>query len=142
MTVVIWTDGKPDHKKAFVRELQLLLKLPVRVVMRLCTGDGDVVEYYSELDEALSRVAPVEASASVAAGPGGGNRPRSRSHAFDVLDDVRSEAFEVGKVNRWLTYGAALHFMREFGVDYPTFDLLDERKLSESRAQSEPACMI
>jgi len=48
--VVIATDGEPDDKDAFKREVVSLLKLPVWLVFRVCTNEEHVIEYYNELD--------------------------------------------------------------------------------------------
>ena len=49
--VVIATDGEPNDKAAFKREVVRLGKLPVWLVFRLCTNDDNVIDYYNELDE-------------------------------------------------------------------------------------------
>ena len=111
VSLVIWTDGRPDRQKLFERELKALLKLPVYVAVRLCTGKEEVVRYYSDLD-------------------------RQMGGSFEVLDDLRSEALEAGGCNRWLTYGAQLHMLREFGVEDELLDQLDETKLGPTQMKS------
>jgi hypothetical protein len=49
---------------------------------------------------------------------------------MDVLDDHEGEAKEVYSANNWLTYGEALHRLREFGVTMKEMDLIDEARLS------------
>ena len=75
------------------------------VVIRLCTDEDSVTEYYNELDS------QVELN-------------------FDILDDFKGEAAEVYEHNPWLTYGLPLHRMREWGFADKILDLLDERPFS------------
>lgn len=62
VVIVVATDGLPTdergyggdvHKKEFVEALRLLEGLPVWVVIRLCTDEESVVEFYNELDATL-----------------------------------------------------------------------------------------
>jgi hypothetical protein len=86
--VVIATDGLPtdplgnvndDVKGDFVSALKLLQAQPVWIVIRLCTQNPEVVEFYNGLDMELE--APLE-----------------------VLDDFLGEATEIVKLNKWLKY--------------------------------------
>lgn len=112
--VVIATDGKPTDESgystdyvtdAFVTALRRLLDLPVWVVIRLCTDDEEVVDFYNSLDDDLEL-------------------------SIEVLDDFLGEAAEVYEVNPWLNYGLPLHRMRESGFNERAFDFIDQRELT------------
>jgi hypothetical protein len=111
--VVLATDGLPSDnqgysnnraKSEFVSSLRSLVGYPVWVVIRLCTDEDDVCEFYNELD------GQVELN-------------------FEVIDDFAGEAKEVYEQNPWLNYGLPLHRLREWGYANKLLDLLDERPL-------------
>ena len=115
VAIIIATDGLPSdwhgvsgpvQQRAFVDSLRLLEGLPVWVVVRLCTDDNEVVEFYNDLDEQLEM-------------------------SLEVLDDFSGEAEEIHAVNPWLNYALPLHRCREMGYHHRVFDLIDERKLTK-----------
>jgi hypothetical protein len=115
VVIVIATDGLPtdDHgnnskyvKDTFINSLRALEGLPVWIVIRLCTDEEEVVNFYNGLDDMLEL-------------------------SMDVLDDFVGEAEEVYEHNKWLTYALPLHRMREMGYYDRVFDMLDERTLTK-----------
>jgi len=116
VAIIIATDGLPSDEfgysgssqnQEFVNALRKLEGLPVWVVVRLCTDDEQVVDFYNDLDGQLEL-------------------------SLEVLDDFCGEAAEVTKENPWLNYALPLHRLREFGFHDRVFDMLDERPLLKS----------
>jgi len=125
VVIIIATDGLPSVKsegydsresEKFRGALVSLLKLPVWVVLRLCTDDKNVVDFYNSLDKNLEL-------------------------SLEVLDDYLGEASEVYIYNRWLNYALPLHRCREFGFYNMLFDLIDERSLTGSEVR-EFCCLL
>jgi len=116
VAIVIATDGLPSDemgqggmmiKQQFINSLRSLEGLPVWLVIRLCTDEDEVVEFYNELDSQLEL-------------------------SIEVLDDFVGEAKEIYSTNPWLNYALPIHRMREMGYHDRVFDLLDERLLTKS----------
>ena len=91
VAVVIVTDGLPSDGN-LAKELEHFGKLPATVVVRLCCDDRAVVRFWNHLDHTLETV------------------------HLNVLDDLHAEAHEVAEHNPFITYGAPLHRLREWGV--------------------------
>jgi hypothetical protein len=114
VTVVVATDGVPTNSLGvtdgqvqadFEAALQSLVGLPIWLVVRLCTNQCEVVDYWNSIDVVLER-------------------------DLDILDDFESEAREVEHHNGWLNYSMPLHRMREMGFYHRVLDLLDESPLT------------
>jgi hypothetical protein len=91
-------------RSEFVYALKAMEGLPIWLVIRLCTDEPAVRDFYNKLDSLLEL-------------------------SMDVIDDFAGEAKEVYRYNKWLTYGLPLQRCRELGFHEPVFDALDERKL-------------
>jgi hypothetical protein len=105
--LIIATDGEPwGGPELFVDILRRITnELPVNIVIRLCTDDQDVVEYYDKIDEEVEL-------------------------PLDIIDDLHCEAQGVNKLNPWLSYSYVLHMVREAGTLSKVFDWIDERPLT------------
>lgn len=102
--VIIATDGESSDGN--IAEAMAPLKdLPVWVVVRLCTDDERIGEYWNSVDDQLEL-------------------------SIDVLDDLCGEAGEVHAKNPWLTYGEPIQRLREFGITVKEIDMLDEKALT------------
>jgi hypothetical protein len=86
--------------------LRSLEGLPIWLVIRLCTDEDDVTQFYNQLDGMLEL-------------------------SLEVLDDFKGESQEVAKKNPWLNYAIPMHRCRELGYHDRLFDLIDERALTK-----------
>lgn len=116
VAIILATDGLPTNiygisgreaNLEFTAALRSLEGLPVWIVVRLCTDEDNVVEFYNNIDAQLEL-------------------------SIEVLDDYIGEAEEVYSKNPWLNYTLPLHRMREMGIQNRLFDLLDERRFTSS----------
>lgn len=105
--VMIASDGEASDGD--VRQaMQPLADLPVWSVVRLCTSEDRIIEYWNKVDHDLEQ-------------------------QLEVLDDLSSEATEVRALQPWLTYAEPIQRVREWGAPHiKLFDLLDERRLNPS----------
>jgi len=116
VVLVIATDGLPTGPRgggssdaemvAFGQELRRMSsELPIHQVVRLCTNESAIVDFYGSIDEEME----VD---------------------LEVIDDMQGEASEIRRAgNRWLVYSPIIHRLREGGTFLKVLDLLDERKL-------------
>lgn len=109
--VVLVTDGLPspdgrriDHD-ALIQELRRYsMDLPAHLVVRLCTDDDKVADFYNQVD------AEVELQ-------------------LEIVDDMRGEAQECYQAgNRFVVYSELLQLLREGGTFLKILDLVDERR--------------
>lgn len=99
-SIVISTNGESSDGDLRV-PLRELKNLPVKLTLRLCTSEDNIVNYWNSIDKELEL-------------------------NLDVVDDYISEAKEIQSINKWLTYGVQLHRLREFGLVSHEIDKLDE----------------
>lgn len=78
------------------------------VILRLCTEEKAVIDYWDSIDNQLEL-------------------------DIDVLDDQAGDAKQVAGLNGWLTYGESIHMMREFGASMKELDIIDESTLSSEQ---------
>jgi len=104
--VVIASDGQATDGDV-AKAMKPLRDLPCSVVVRLCTDEDSVVDYWNNVDKDLEL-------------------------DLDILDDLQGEAKEVIANSPFLTYGAPLHGLREFGTAFKLADLIDERSLNRN----------
>mmetsp|Transcript_22412 Transcript_22412/g.36653 ORF Transcript_22412/g.36653 Transcript_22412/m.36653 type:complete len:431 (-) Transcript_22412:193-1485(-) len=120
VALILATDGLPTDEQgcggqeitnAFVRALRSLEGLPIWIVIRLCTDEDDVTEFYNSLDDELEL-------------------------SLEVIDDYKGEAQEVYAQNKWICYGVPLHRCRELGYHNRLFDMIDERPFTLEEVRS------
>lgn len=118
-TIIFNTDGEPNNgwnsneKYEFEIELKKLIsKVPCELIFNIITDEEKVVEYYNDLDINLNK--GIEEMTPV----------------VDILDDFKSEAIEVYKVNPWLIYSIDIHKKRISGDNHMTFDMIDENSMN------------
>jgi len=108
--VLIVTDGEATDGD-ILEAMRPLQRLPVWVVVRLCTDEDKIVKYWNDLDRQLEL-------------------------DIDVLDDLTGEAEEVNRANPWLVYSDCMHRFREFGSIVKEMCVLDEAPLSSEQMRT------
>ena len=98
--------GGEEITQEFIRALRSLEGLPIWLVIRLCTDEANVTDFYNKLDGMLEL-------------------------SLEVLDDFLGESREVQSQNPWLNYALPMHRCRELGYHDRLFDLIDERPLTK-----------
>jgi len=101
--LVIATDGESSDGDV-AAALAQLKDLPIWVIIRLCTEEDNICEYWDRVDEQLEI-------------------------RLDIISDYMQEGKQITTANPWLTYGEPLHRMREFGMIMKEMDMLDESLL-------------
>jgi hypothetical protein len=101
--LIIITDGEATDGDLGAT-MKPLHDLPVRIIVRLCTNDEKVIDYWNKIDH-------------------------DHELNLNVIDDWLGEANEIHKVNSWLTYVEPFHRLREFGVSAPLFEKIDVESL-------------
>mmetsp|Transcript_3653 Transcript_3653/g.11289 ORF Transcript_3653/g.11289 Transcript_3653/m.11289 type:complete len:383 (+) Transcript_3653:22-1170(+) len=104
--LVIASDGEATDGD-MAKAMKPLHDLPCSVVVRLCTDEDHVVDYWNNVDKDLEL-------------------------ELDILDDLKGEAKEINAKSPFFTYGPAFHGLREFGTAVKLADLIDERSLNRS----------
>jgi len=113
VTLVICTQGRVTDEEGdmgtkvlndFYHELSKFAKLPVRIIVRLCTDTGKVRNIFNSMDDKVDTI--------------------------KVLDDFWHESLEVYLHNPWLTYTLGMHRLRESGLAPKMMDAMDERSLT------------
>lgn len=110
--VVLVTDGLPspdgrriEHEPLIQELRRYSMDLPAHLVVRLCTDDDKVADFYNQVD------AEVELQ-------------------LEIVDDMKAEAQECYRSgNRFVVYSELLQLLREGGTFLKILDLVDERRL-------------
>lgn len=102
--LIIATDGEASDGN-LAEAMRPLRYLPVWIVVRLCTNNEAVSNYWANIDAELEL-------------------------NMDVVQNITAESAEIHVFNPWLNYSEPLHRLREGGLSQKEVDFLDEAKLS------------
>ena len=108
--LIIMTDGESTDGDV-AEMLKPMEGLPLQIIVRICTDESDVSEYWDDISAKLDI-------------------------DVRVLDDLEATSSYVDEFNKWITYGEPLHRIREFGIMVPAFDALDDRILTKSEIKT------
>lgn len=108
--LIIMTDCESTDGN-IIDVLKRLEGLPLQIIIRICSDESHITEYWQNINAQLDL-------------------------DIDVLGQVKTEALVVIENNNWLTYGEALHRLREFGVVVPAINNLDLRQLSKQEIRT------
>lgn len=103
--LIIMTDCESSDGD-IVDVLKPLEGLPLQIIIRICSHEKEITEYWQNINAQLDL-------------------------DIYVLREIKSEADIVTENNSWLTYGEPLHRLREFGIMIPAIDNLNLRQLSK-----------
>jgi hypothetical protein len=106
VVIIILTDGSPDGpREDFIDAIREITAHGAEVIVRLCTDDDEVAEFYNGAEE-------------------------ENELGMDVILHYEAECDEVMSHNEWLNYTRALHYLREFGALPFPFSEIDSRALT------------
>ena len=108
-SLIIMSNGNATDGDVIALLRPLLESLSVRIMVRLCTDETDVVTYWQDIQTQLT----------------------VSNLSITLLGDHITIAAQVAHHNPWLTYGEPLHRLREFGMNVPPLEYLSTRALSE-----------
>ena len=108
-SLIIMSNGHATDGDVMALLQPLLETLSVRIMVRLCSDESDVIIYWHEIQTQLSTI----------------------NLSITLLSDHITTAAQVSQYNPWLTYGEPLHRLREFGMNVPPLEYLSTRALSE-----------
>jgi len=105
VAIVIASDGVPNQPQSFLDAMAELQKLPVYLIVRLCTNDEASFQFWTTLDLDLDI-------------------------AIEILDDFEAEAEAAFTMNPWCNYCMPLQRAREWGFRTKLLESLRERPLT------------
>ena len=107
VAIVIASDGVPNQPQSFLDAMAVLQKLPVYLIVRLCTNDEASFQFWTTLDLDLDI-------------------------AIEILDDFEAEAEAAFTMNPWCNYCMPLQRAREWGFRTKLLESLRERPLTHN----------